>query len=145
MKSSLGTSNEAHRPALEAAVRRAAAHGAVVVAASEDAGVDGTRSLETVAGVKAEWQLDRTTYALAGGTGRIIIATSPYPRRPGVPRDRNLPGSALPLRMQPGSSPGPSKRSAAHRDCSCLRFSRCWSEDYLLGWSNTVGVCARDS
>jgi subtilisin family serine protease len=91
---SLGTSNEAHRPALEAAVRRAAAHGAVVVAASEDAGVRWLPgSLETVAGVKADWELDRTTYALAGETGRIVIATSPYPRDiPGVPRDRNLRG-----------------------------------------------------
>ena len=90
---SLGTSNEAHRPALEA-VRRAAAHGAVVVAASEDAGVrwyqesgDGGRRESRVAAV-------RTTYALAGGTGRIIIATAVSERdsgcstRPEPPADQ---------------------------------------------------------
>jgi hypothetical protein len=91
---SLGTSNEAHRHALEAAVERAAASGAVVVAAREDAGVRWLPgSLETVAGVAADWHIDRNGYTLPDQRGRTVIGASPYPRDvPGVPRQRNLHG-----------------------------------------------------
>jgi subtilisin family serine protease len=91
---SLGTSNEAHRRSIAAAVERASARGAVVVAAGEH---DGVRwlpgSLQPVVAVKADWEIDRHAYTLRVEAGRTIVAASPYPRDiPGVPRERNLHG-----------------------------------------------------
>jgi subtilisin family serine protease len=91
---SLGTSNEAHRAALAAAVERATACGVVVVAASEDGGVRWLPgSLETVVGVTADWDIERDVYTLRDESGRKVIGASPYPRDiPGVPREHNLHG-----------------------------------------------------
>ena len=91
---SLGTSNEAHREACEAAVDRATARGVVVVAATEDAGVRWLPgSLDRVVGVKADSMVDRNAYTLTDASGRSVVGASPYPRDiPGVPRERNLHG-----------------------------------------------------
>jgi subtilisin family serine protease len=91
---SLGTSDMQHRARLAAAVARAAARGAIVVAADEDAG---TRwlpgALDDVVPVRADWTCDRHAYTLATIDGRAVVLASPYPRDiPGVPRERNLNG-----------------------------------------------------
>jgi subtilisin family serine protease len=91
---SLGTANEAHRPALAAAVARARARHALIVAAPED---DGVRhwpgSLDGVVAVVADWKLPREGYRVVVHGGRAAIAASAYPREiPGVPPERNLKG-----------------------------------------------------
>jgi subtilisin family serine protease len=91
---SLGTSNPEHRGTLAAAVARAAAAGAIVVAADEDRGVRFLPGAgEGVVPVRADWTLDRRAYALATVDGRAVLIASPYPRDiPGVPREKNLSG-----------------------------------------------------
>lgn len=91
---SLGTSNAAHRPLLEAAVSRAAERRAVVVAAIEDLNVRWLPgSLEGVVGVRLDWDCPRETYRVTDDNGRRVVATSGYPRDiPHVPRERNLKG-----------------------------------------------------
>jgi subtilisin family serine protease len=91
---SLGTSDMSHRERFTAAIARAAAHGAIVVAADEDRG---TRwlpgALEGVVPVRADWTCERDAYSLATVNDRTVMCASPYPRGiPGVPRDRNLSG-----------------------------------------------------
>lgn len=91
---SLGTSNAEHRPLLEAAVGRANACGAVVVAAIED---NGTRwlpgSLEGVVPVQLDWSCPREEYRVIERGGRRVVAAAGYPRDiPNVPRERNLKG-----------------------------------------------------
>ena len=113
---SLGTSDPQHRGALAAAVARASADGAIVVAADEDRGVRWLPgALDGVVPVRADWTRGRDSYALAAVDGRMILIASPYPREiPGVPRDRNLSGVsfavanasafvARALEAQPGS------------------------------------------
>ena len=91
---SLGTSDSQHRERFAAAVARATAGGALVVAADEDRGVRWLPgALDSVIPVRADWARERDTYALATIEGRTIMVTSPYPREiPGVSRDRNLNG-----------------------------------------------------
>lgn len=91
---SLGTSNAAHQPLLEAAVQRAAARGAVVVAASEEGDVRWLPGcLGGVIGVNLQWTCERDEYRLIENNGRFVIGTSGYPRDiPNVPRERNLKG-----------------------------------------------------
>jgi subtilisin family serine protease len=90
---SLGTSNAAHRPALEKAVARAAANGAVIVAAIEQ-GIEWLPgALDGVIPVSLDWQCPREEYRLTALNGRRAIAASGYPRDiPNVPRERNLKG-----------------------------------------------------
>jgi subtilisin family serine protease len=94
---SLGTSNPAHRPLLEAAVQRAADNNAIVVAASEDAGITWLPgSLSDVIGVRLDWTCERDAYRLIASDGRLEIAASGYPRDiPNVPRERNLKGTSF--------------------------------------------------
>jgi subtilisin family serine protease len=91
---SLGTSNAGHRPLLEAAVGRASASGAVIVAAVEDGGVTWLPgSLDGVVAVKLDWDCPRDAYRVVGEQNRRVIAASGYPRDiPNVPRERNLKG-----------------------------------------------------
>jgi subtilisin family serine protease len=91
---SLGTSNDAHRLALEGAVGRAASRGALIVAAVEDGGVRWLPgALETVVGVRLDWTCPRETYRILDENGRKVMAASGYPRDiPNVPRERNLKG-----------------------------------------------------
>ena len=91
---SLGTADMRHRPMLEAAVARARARGALVVAAHDDGGVRRLPGcLDQVIAVRADWSCARDTYDVAAVEDRRVIATSPYPRDiPGVPRERNLSG-----------------------------------------------------
>lgn len=93
---SLGTSNAAHRSLLEAAVARATACHAIVVAAIEEGSVRWLPgSLDGVIGVQLDWACPREAYRVIArdGDGRRMIAASGYPRDiPNVPRERNLKG-----------------------------------------------------
>jgi len=92
---SLGTANLAHANNLAAAVGAAAARGALVVSALEASGsplLPG--SLETVAGVTADWSgaRDRLEVEMRpGATPRFVASAYPRPI-PGVPKERNLAG-----------------------------------------------------
>lgn len=98
---SLGTANSAHEPLLRAAVRRARAAGAWIVAAGEQ---DGTwwlpGTLDDVVSVTLDWAPPRDTCIVerlpgagdAAARGYVARASG-WPRPiPGVPRDRNLHG-----------------------------------------------------
>ena len=91
---SLGTSNPAHRPLLEAAIGRASARGAFVVAAAEDAGVCWLPgAIDGVVPVRLDWECPREEYRVTSSGGRSGVAASGYPRDiPSVPRERNLKG-----------------------------------------------------
>jgi len=94
---SLGTSNPAHRALLESAVRRAVDNHAIVVAASEDAGVAWLPGcLDDVVGVRLDWTCERDAYRLTSNNGRVEVVASGYPRDiPNVPRERNLKGTSF--------------------------------------------------
>jgi hypothetical protein len=83
-----------HRDRLDAAVRRAREHNAIVVAANDDAGVRWLPGcLTNVVPVRADWTCARDTYGITFVEDRAMMTTSPYPRDiPGVPRDRNVHG-----------------------------------------------------
>lgn len=91
---SVGTTNEAHRPLFEAAIARARARGAWLVAAAMDRSVrliPGT--LDGVVGVVADDACPRGEVRLVPGSHGIQLAASPRPRPiPGVPVERNLSG-----------------------------------------------------
>ena len=91
---SLGTSNLAHRPVVEAAVRRASVRGACVVAAGEDQGVCWLPgAIDGVVPVTLDWQCPREEYRVTWSGGRSGVAASGYARAiPWVPRERNLKG-----------------------------------------------------
>ncbi len=90
---SLGTSNAAHRPALQKAVERARAHGAVIAAAIDDDVEWLPGSLDGVIAVSLDWTCPREEFRVVGQNGRPVIAASGYPRDvPNVPRERNLKG-----------------------------------------------------
>jgi subtilisin family serine protease len=91
---SLGTAEMRHRERLGAAVLRARAHGAVVVAAHDEGGVRWLPGcLEQVVSVRADASLDRNSYDIGVVDDRPALVTAPYPRDiPGVPRDRNVNG-----------------------------------------------------
>jgi subtilisin family serine protease len=90
---SLGTSNAAHRAALQDAVQRTSLRHAVVVAAVEDATEWLPGSLDGVIPVKLDWSCPRQEYGLVTHNGRPAIAASGYPREiPHVPPERNLKG-----------------------------------------------------
>ncbi len=91
---SLGTSEMRHRDRLEAAVARARARNALIVAANDDGGVRWLPGcLADVVPVRADWTCARDTYGIAIVEDRTVLSTSPYPRDiPGVPRDRNVNG-----------------------------------------------------
>jgi subtilisin family serine protease len=91
---SLGTSKASHRPQLEAAVARARQHGAFIVAAGEDDGVEWLPGgIPGVIAVQLDWDCPRDEYRVSHQQGRAVVAASGYPREiPGVPRERNLKG-----------------------------------------------------
>jgi subtilisin family serine protease len=91
---SLGTARPEHERVLTEAIGRAAALGAVIVAAAED---DGVRwlpgSLPGVVSVRLDATCPRHAYRVAGGEGATIFCASGFPREiPGVPPERNLNG-----------------------------------------------------
>jgi subtilisin family serine protease len=91
---SLGTARMEHRELLEAAVARARAKGALIVAAHDDGGVRWLPGcLEHVVAVRADWACERDAYGIEFVEDRPMLSTSPYPRGiPGVSRERNLNG-----------------------------------------------------
>ena len=92
---SLGTSNQAHEPALRAVVYRALAQGVIIVAAGADSG---TRwlpgSLPGCVQVGLDWECPREEYRVIPlSCGRMVFRASGYPRPiPGVDPSRNLKG-----------------------------------------------------
>ena len=91
---SLGTSREAHAGALGAAVARAAARDAIIVAARTDEGVRWLPgSLPGVLPVEVDWALPRDRYRAETIDGATFFCASGFAREiPGVPPDRNLHG-----------------------------------------------------
>jgi len=90
---SLGTSNVAHRSLLQEAVQRSSLHGAVIVAAVDEAIEWLPGSLDGVIPVTLDWSCPREQYELVAHNGRPAIAASGYPREiPNVPPERNLKG-----------------------------------------------------
>jgi len=93
---SLGTANPRHATALQSAVVRATAAGALVVAAGTHDGVTFLPgSLEGVVRVELEWSCPRLSVEVVSdaGGGDTVCRASGYPRPvPGVPRERNLKG-----------------------------------------------------
>jgi subtilisin family serine protease len=91
---SLGTSRMQHRDVLEAAVARARALGALIVAANDEGGVRWLPGcLEQVVAVRADWACERDAYGIEFVEDRPMLSTSPYPRGiPGVSRERNVNG-----------------------------------------------------
>jgi subtilisin family serine protease len=95
---SLGTTNDAHRPAFEALVAKAAARGAWVVAAAPAAGRQWLPG--AVAGVIAvdlDWSCARDECLVdRDDDERIRVRASGYARPiPGVPLEQNLKGQSL--------------------------------------------------
>jgi subtilisin family serine protease len=91
---SLGTARAEHEGALAAAVHRAAASGAVIVAAGEDEGVRWLPgSLPGVVAVHLDAACPRHEYQVTGVGGSAVFSASGFPREiPGVPPERNLNG-----------------------------------------------------
>jgi subtilisin family serine protease len=87
---SLGTVNPAHRLLFAGLVARAAAQGALIVAAREANGVACfPGALDGVLGVGLDWDVPRETWRVEGG----VLYASGYPRPiPGVPQQHNLYG-----------------------------------------------------
>lgn len=86
---SLGTTNEEHRASFEAAVSRAAAAGATLIAAH--AALPG--SLAGVIGVDVDWSCPRESYRHEMRDGQRCFLASGYPRPiPSQPVERNLSG-----------------------------------------------------
>jgi subtilisin family serine protease len=91
---SLGTTAQHGRQALAAAVGRARAAGAFVVAADRDDAFEWLPgALDDVVPVQLDWSCERDAYRIVSDNGRSCMAASGYPRDiPGVPRERNLKG-----------------------------------------------------
>jgi subtilisin family serine protease len=94
---SLGTSRQAHEPALREAVGRAAGRGTLIVSAYQDGD---TRwlpgSLPGVLPVLVDYTLARDRYRAASGGGVTIFHASGFAREiPDVPPERNLHGLSL--------------------------------------------------
>ena len=91
---SLGTPRCEHEAALRGAMAVAAAAGALVVAAREDAGVAYLPgSLAGALAVDVDWTCPRGEYRIAYAGGVTVLRTSGLPRQiPGVPAERNLQG-----------------------------------------------------
>ena len=91
---SLGTSREAHAGPLGDAVARAAARGAILVAARADEGVRWLPgSLPGVLPVEVDWRLPRDRYRSETIDGASVFHASGFAREiPGVPPGRNLHG-----------------------------------------------------
>ena len=91
---SLGTSREVHEAALSAAVARATARGAIIVATRTDGGVRWLPgSLPGVLPVEVDWALPRNRYRAETIDGAAVFRASGFAREiPGVPPERNLHG-----------------------------------------------------
>lgn len=107
---SLGTTDGSCAAALAAAVRRAHAAGAIVVAAGSDRSVDwlpGTLGLEGVLRVELDWSRPRGAYAVAGPPDTPVFRTCGYPRSiPGVDPERNLKGISFAVANMTGTVAG---------------------------------------
>lgn len=92
---SLGTARLEHAARLSAAVERARAAGAILVAAREDGGQQFLPgSLPGVIGVVVDWDCPRDRISARRlHTGQLVCRASGYPRAiPGVPPEHNLKG-----------------------------------------------------
>lgn len=94
---SLGTTNQDHRSAFEAAIARVRANGKALISAAEMQDLPALPgSLRGVVGVLADAKIDATEAGAFGAQvrhGKTVFTASPYPREiPGVPRERNVHG-----------------------------------------------------
>ncbi len=92
---SLGTSNDAHEPALLSAIDRVRAKGILLVAAFEDCGVRWLPgALPGAVPVMVDWGCPRDQYRTSTHPdGRTVYHASGYPRPiPNVAPERNLKG-----------------------------------------------------
>lgn len=92
---SLGTTNEAHRDVLVAAVSEAKAGGALVVAAAPQPDANWLPgALPDVVAVDVDWMCPRDEcHVTVDDDGRVSVRASGYPRPiPGVPVDQNVSG-----------------------------------------------------
>jgi subtilisin family serine protease len=92
---SLGTTNEAHRDVLVAAVAEAERAGAVVVAAAPQPDAHWLPgALPGVVAVDVDWMCPRDEcHVSCDDEGRVCLSASGYPRPiPGVPPDQNVSG-----------------------------------------------------
>jgi subtilisin family serine protease len=91
---SLGTVKREHEPLLAGAIRRAAAHGSIIVAARDDRGVRWfPGSLPGVVPVQVDWECPREEYRRLVIDGTTVYRASGFPRAiPGVAQSRNLNG-----------------------------------------------------
>ena len=86
---SIGTSNEAHRNALQHAVERLGTAGCAIVAAANTL----PGALPGVIAVDADEDCPRDIYRVVGQQGRMVFRASRFPRPiPGQPVERNLQG-----------------------------------------------------
>jgi subtilisin family serine protease len=92
---SLGTTNPAHAGRLQEAVLKARAADAVVISASDQAGLPSLPgSLQGVVSVSLDWEVARDAAVVDAGSHDVVrLRASGYPRPiPGVPTSRNLKG-----------------------------------------------------
>jgi hypothetical protein len=102
---SLGSANADHVPAFRAAVARAAAAGATIVAARDDEGVAWYPGcLPGVVGVRADWTCARDTYDVERlEDGEVVFRASGFARPiPGVDPRRNLHGISFAVAQMTG-------------------------------------------
>ena len=95
---SLGTSNQEHEPALAAAVARAEAGGARIVAAAPHGAVRWLPgAIDLVIAVEVDWTASRDECRVERVDGRIVrLYAAGFPRPiPGVPPERNLKGASF--------------------------------------------------
>jgi len=109
---SLGTVNQAHQPLFAALATKAAAQGALIVAAREANGAPCLPgALDIVLGVGLDWDIPRESWRVRDG----IFYASGYPRPiPGVEQRRNLHGISFATAQASGF---------AARVCESLRAS----------------------
>jgi subtilisin family serine protease len=120
---SLGTSRQAHEPALRAAVDRAAEHGTLIVSAYDDGEARWLPgSLPGVIPVLVDYTLARDRYRVVDAGGVRLFRASGFAREiPGVPRERNLHGISLAVANMTGFAARAAEVSADRSLASLIR------------------------
>lgn len=127
---SLGTTNPEHEAVLREAVARAAAHGILIVAARDDAGVrwlPGSLAVPGIVAVQLDWTCPRDEYRVVEVENQRVYRASGFPRDiPGVPRARNLQGISFAVANTTGliaaglSARGATFLASSHKNSNIL-------------------------